>query len=52
MVLGPDTAMELFETTDVVGQTVTYDGFQLEVVGILESVDAADSNTDDVAIVP
>ena len=50
--LGPDTAEELFETTDVVGQTVAYNGFQLEVVGVLESVEAADSNTNDVAIVP
>ena len=52
VVLGPDTAEELFATTDIVGQTVAYNGFQLEVVGVLESVEAADLNTNDVAIVP
>ena len=52
VVLGPDTATELFDSTNVVGQTVTYNGFQLEVIGVLQNIDAADDNTNDVAIVP
>lgn len=52
VVLGPTTAEELFSTTNVVGQTVAYNGLQLEVVGVLERVEAADSAANDVAIVP
>jgi putative ABC transport system permease protein len=52
-VLGPDTATELFGTTDVVGETVSYDGMQLEVIGVLEPIDSSsDESANDVAIVP
>ena len=51
--LGPDTATELFGTTDVVGETVSYDGMQLEVIGVLEPIDSSsDDSANDVAIVP
>lgn len=53
VVLGSDAANELFETTDVVGQTVSYNGVELEVIGVLEDVESsADAASNDVAIVP
>ena len=52
VVLGASTATELFETTEVVGETVSYDGFQLEVIGVLEDVETSDSSNNDLAIVP
>ena len=52
VVLGASTANELFETTNAVGETVSYDGFQLEVIGVLEAVETSDSSNNDLAIVP
>jgi putative ABC transport system permease protein len=54
VVLGPDTATELFGSTAVaLGQTVTVEGVDLEVVGVLPSVSSSDDTTNnDMAIVP
>ncbi len=53
VVLGPETAEELFGTTRVVGQTVTVDGTDLQVVGVLAAEGASgESDLDDVAVVP
>ena len=53
VVLGPDTAQELFGSTDVVGETVTYDGTTLEVVGVLDELSSSETTSnDDLAIVP
>lgn len=53
VVLGPETATELFGTTRVVGQTVTVNGTDLQVVGVLAAAGASgDSDLDDVAVVP
>jgi putative ABC transport system permease protein len=53
VVLGPETATELFGTTRVVGQTVTVNGKDLRVVGVLAAEGASgDSDLDDVAVVP
>jgi len=53
VVLGPETAKELFGTTRVVGQTVTISGHDFQVIGVLESQGASgDSDLDDVAVVP
>jgi len=52
-VLGPSTATELFGTTDVVGRTVTINGIDFTVVGVLESAGSdASANLDDQALVP
>jgi putative ABC transport system permease protein len=53
VVLGPDTASELFTGPNPVGQAVTLDGVQLEVIGVLESLASSDDpSNNDVAIVP
>jgi putative ABC transport system permease protein len=54
VVLGPDTAEELFgSAAAAVGQTVTYDGTTLEVVGVLDELSSSDSTSNnDLAIVP
>ncbi|MGA1836098.1 ABC transporter permease [Herbiconiux sp. 11R-BC] len=53
VVLGSETATELFGTTRVVGQTVTIDSRSFQVVGVLASAGSnSSSNLDDVAIVP
>ncbi len=53
VVLGPQTAEELFGTTSVVGQTVSIDGTDFEIIGVLESAGSSDStNLDDVAVIP
>ncbi|MEZ5140262.1 MAG: ABC transporter permease [Acidimicrobiales bacterium] len=54
VVLGPDTAEELFgSTTQAVGQQVAYDGRTLEVIGVLEALSSSEQTTsNDVAIVP
>jgi putative ABC transport system permease protein len=53
VVLGPDTAGELFGGQDPVGQTVTYEGVTLEVVGVLEELSSSENAaSNDVAIVP
>ncbi|MCU1394425.1 MAG: hypothetical protein JWM34_2853 [Ilumatobacteraceae bacterium] len=54
IVLGPDTAKELFTTTDAaVGQSVTYNGLSMKVVGVLAELSSSESTSNnDVAIVP
>jgi putative ABC transport system permease protein len=54
VVLGPDTAGELFSIGNPVGRTVTVGGTPMTVVGVLESSGATDTDAseDDVAIVP
>ena len=37
VVIGADTATELFGTTNVIGDTVSFDGTQLEIIGVLET---------------
>lgn len=54
VVLGPDTASELFAMGSPVGQTVSVDGTPMTVIGVLESSGASSSGTseDDQAVVP
>lgn len=53
VVLGPDTAAELFTTGSPVGQFVTYDGTKLKVIGVLEELSSSDdASNNDLAIVP
>jgi len=55
VVLGSETASELFSSTDPVGQTVTIADIPFTVVGVLNSVGSGSSSTtdqDDTAIVP
>lgn len=53
VVLGPETAKELFGSTRVVGQTVTVGDTDLRVVGVLAAEGASgDSDLDDVAVIP
>ena len=53
VVLGPDTASELFPTGNPVGQTVTYNGTQLQVVGVLAALSSSEAtSSNDLAIVP
>ena len=53
-VLGPDTASELFNGGNPVGQTIRVNGASLTVIGVLaESGDTSDSSSeDDLAVVP
>jgi len=53
VVLGPDTADELFTNGNAVGQTVSYNGTKLTVVGILDELSSSENaSNNDVAIVP
>ncbi|HEY1739103.1 MAG TPA: ABC transporter permease, partial [Acidimicrobiia bacterium] len=53
VVLGSDTADELFPSQRAVGRTVTYDGVQLQVVGVLSELSSSEvANNNDLAIVP
>ena len=53
IVLGPDTAAELFPGVSPLGQSVTYNGIQLQVVGVLASLSSSEATTNnDLAIVP
>ncbi|CAG7609539.1 ABC transporter permease [Leucobacter soli] len=53
VVLGSETAEELFGTPRAVGSAVAIDGKTFEVIGVLESAGSdSSSNLDDIAIVP
>jgi putative ABC transport system permease protein len=53
VVLGPDTATQLFGTTNVVGRTVTANSVPLSVIGVLEPLSSSDAtSSNDLAIVP
>ena len=53
VVLGPDTAEELFGSGSAVGQHVTLDGTRLEVIGVLEELSSSEqTSNNDLAIVP
>lgn len=54
IVLGPDTATELFSSSDAaVGQTITYKGTTLKVIGVLDELSSGDATSNnDLAIVP
>jgi putative ABC transport system permease protein len=53
IVLGPDTATELFGSTNAVGRVVTYGGNRLQVVGVLSALSSSDATSNnDLAIVP
>jgi len=53
VVLGPDTADELFAGGNAVGQEVTYNGVTLEVIGVLEALSSSEeTSNNDLAIVP
>ncbi|MCW2854882.1 MAG: macrolide transporter permease [Marmoricola sp.] len=54
VVLGPDTANELFSRGNPVGQTITADGTTLTVIGVLAESGATSttSSEDDLAVVP
>jgi putative ABC transport system permease protein len=53
VVLGPDTATELFSGRDPVGQTVSYNGVKLEVIGVLDALSSSETtSSNDLAVVP
>ncbi len=53
IVLGPDTAAELFGNADPVGRSLSYNGVRLEVIGVLKSLSSSeDASNNDLAIVP
>ena len=53
IVLGSETADELFGSTNVVGQEVTIDDEAFEVIGVLtEAGSSGDTSLDDLAVVP
>jgi putative ABC transport system permease protein len=54
VVLGPDTASELFSIGNPVGRTITVNGTALTVIGVLAQSGAtsSDSSEDDLAVVP
>ena len=53
VVLGSDTASELFPNQDPVGETVSYNGVTLEVVGVLAPLSSSEeASSNDLAVVP
>lgn len=53
VVLGSDTASELFDRSDPLGESVTDNGTQLTVIGVLDELESTESTSDnDLAIVP
>jgi putative ABC transport system permease protein len=53
VVLGPDTASELFGNQSPVGQSVVYEGTTLQVIGVLEPLSSSEqTSNNDLAIVP
>ena len=53
VVLGPDTASQLFPTGNPIGQSVVYDGQTLKVIGVLEPLSSSEqASNNDLALVP
>jgi len=53
VVLGPDTATQLFGTTNAVGRSVTANGVSLSVIGVLAPLSSSDATSNnDLAVVP
>ncbi len=53
VVLGPDTAAQLFTNESPIGQTVAFNGARLQVVGVLAALSSSEATTNnDLAIVP
>jgi putative ABC transport system permease protein len=53
IVLGPDTVKELFNNANPIGQSVSFNGVELEVVGVLKPLSSSDATSNnDLAIVP
>jgi putative ABC transport system permease protein len=53
VVLGPDAASELFSGRDPVGQSVSYNGTKLEVIGVLDALSSSENtSSNDLAVVP
>jgi putative ABC transport system permease protein len=53
IVLGPDTASELFGGRDPIGQFVSFNGVKLEVIGVLDALSSSDATSNnDLAVVP
>ncbi|MGZ4755067.1 MAG: ABC transporter permease [Acidimicrobiia bacterium] len=53
VVLGPDTARELFNAGDPIGRSVSYNGVKLQVIGVLDSLSSSeDTSNNDLAVVP
>jgi putative ABC transport system permease protein len=53
VVLGPDTAQQLFGAANPIGQTVADNGVKLEVIGVLTPLSSSDqTSNNDLAVVP
>jgi putative ABC transport system permease protein len=53
VVLGPDTAQQLFGVANPIGQTVADNGVRLEVIGVLQPLSSSEqTSNNDLAIVP
>jgi putative ABC transport system permease protein len=53
VVLGPDTAQQLFGAVNPIGQTVADNGVKLEVIGVLTPLSSSDqTSNNDLAVVP
>jgi putative ABC transport system permease protein len=53
VVIGPETATELFAAADPVGQTVTINNVSMKVIGVLDELSSSESTrNNDLAIVP
>ncbi len=53
VVLGSDTAAELFTRGSPIGQFISYNGTKLEVIGVLDALSSSDNaSNNDLAIVP
>jgi putative ABC transport system permease protein len=53
IVLGPDTATQLFGGANPIGQSVSFNGVKLQVIGILDALSSSDATSNnDLAIVP
>lgn len=52
-VIGPETATNVFNTTDVVGRTINISGFEYTIIGVLQSQGtSAMGSSDDIIILP